>query len=319
VNGGTTGGAGGTSITVSTGAQLTAAVDAHRGVSTPLTVFVDGTITPANSSESDLEIKDNVNLSIIGVGTRGELNGIGFKISGSSNIIIQNLRIHHVTSGQKDAVGIQENSHHIWIDHNEMYNQFQGVGEDDYDGLVDAKSGSQYITVSYNYLHDSWKTSLNGSSDSDSGNRFITYHNNRWINVNSRTPFIRFGEGHIYNNYYEGIASTGINLRMGNQSLVENNHLANSQNVLVACFSPQPGFWNARGNKYENVAWVADSTCLAFGKPVGTPPSDTGEASSTTTYEPRQQHAGYNYTLLPADQVKANVEACAGVGRVNCR
>jgi pectate lyase len=184
---------------------------------------------------------------------------------------------------------------------------------------MDFKSGAQYITVSYNYLHDAWKTSLNGSSDSDSGNRYITYHNNRWVNINSRTPFIRFGEGHIFNNYYDGIVSTGINLRQGNVTLVENNHFANSQNPIVSCFSPNPGFWNTRGNLYQNIRWVADSTCLAFGKPVGTDPNDTSEATPTTTYEPIQRHPGYRYTLLPASQVKANVEACAGVGRVNCR
>ena len=59
-----------------------------------------------------------------------------------------------------------------------------------------------------NYFHDHHKASLVGHSDSnsseDKGKLRITYANNYWKNVGSRTPLIRFGTGHIYNNYYEG-------------------------------------------------------------------------------------------------------------------
>jgi pectate lyase len=47
-----------------------------------------------------------------------------------------------------------------------------------------------------------WKASLVGHSDSnadeDTGKLHVTYANNKWINVNSRTPSIRFGTAHIY-------------------------------------------------------------------------------------------------------------------------
>ncbi len=47
-----------------------------------------------------------------------------------------------------------------------------------------------------------WKASLVGHSDSnaaeDTGKLHITYANNKWINISSRTPSVRFGTAHIY-------------------------------------------------------------------------------------------------------------------------
>lgn len=61
------------------------------------------------------------------------------------------------------------------------------------------------------YFHDHWKASLAGHSDSsttDKGKLRITYANNYWKNVYSRTPLLRFGTAHIYNSYYEGYVLT---------------------------------------------------------------------------------------------------------------
>lgn len=51
----------------------------------------------------------------------------------------------------------------------------------------------------------------------------ITFHNNRFENLNSRVPSMRFGEGHVYNNYYKGILTTAINSRMGAKMRIEHN------------------------------------------------------------------------------------------------
>lgn len=80
---------------------------AKQDSSTPLTIYVDGTITPENTNDSKINVKDVSDVSIIGVGTRGELDGIGIKIWRASNIIIRNLKIHHVDTGDKDAISIE--------------------------------------------------------------------------------------------------------------------------------------------------------------------------------------------------------------------
>ncbi len=290
MNGGTTGGAGGDSVTVSTGTALQDAID-DKG-SQPRTIYVDGTITPGNSSDSKINVKDANDISIIGVGTNGELDGIGIKIWRANNIIIQNLKIHHVDIGDKDGISIEGPSSNIWIDHNEIYNTLNS-DKDHYDGLVDVKKDANYITISYNYLHDSWKTALVGSSDSDDAERKLTYHHNHWENMYSRGPLFRFGEGHLYNNYYNNIIDTGINSRMGAKLRIEHNVFENSKDPIGSWYSDEQGYWDVRNNQFINSTGSQPTT-------------------STTSYTPP-----YSYSLDPVNQVKNHVIANAGVGKLS--
>jgi pectate lyase len=297
MNGGTTGGEGGETITVTTGADLYAALKEKQDSSTPLTIKIDGTITPSNTDESKIDVKDVEDVTLIGVGDGAEFDGIGIKLTRAHNIIIRNLIIHEVDTGDKDGISL-EGSTNVWIDHNEIYGSLD-VDKDYYDGLLDTKRESEYITISYNYLHDSWKTSLHGSSDSDSGNRYITFHHNRYENQYSRVPLFRFGKGHLYNNYYKDILDTGINSRMGALLRIENNHFENAKNPVVSFYSDEIGYWDLRDNLLENVTWEESSDGIIAG--------DSME--STTTYEPP-----YAYSLDDADCVRDIVLAAAGAG-----
>ena len=293
-NGGTTGGEGpnAVTVTVSTGTDLQYAIK-NKDPNRPLKIFINGTITQANSPGlSKIDIKDVDDISIYGVGTNGELNGIGIKVWRANNIIIRNLKIHHVNIGDKDAISIEGPSRNVWVDHNELYNTLD-AHKDYYDGLLDIKGDASYITVSWNYFHDSWKTSLIGSSDSDNHDRKITYHHNYWENVNSRAPLFRFGQGHFFNNYYDQILDTGINARMGARLKIENNHFENSKDPIVSMYSKEEGYWDVSNNKFVNSTGSMPTT-------------------STTSYSPP-----YHYTLTPVDQVKSMVQQGAGVGRIN--
>ena len=90
--------------------------------------------------------------------------------------------------------------------------------KDYYDGLLDVTHACDYVTISNTYLHDHWKASLVGHSDSngdeDKGHLTVTYANNYWKNINSRMPSYRFGTGHIINSYFED-CNDGINTRQG--------------------------------------------------------------------------------------------------------
>lgn len=297
LNGGTTGGAGGETVTVSTGAELYQILKDKRGDDTPLTIVVNGRITPENTGESKIDVKDTRNVTIIGAPGGAEFDGIGIKLNRAHNIIVRNLVIHEVDTGDKDAVSIEGESTNIWIDHNELYASLD-VGKDHYDGLLDTKRGSEYITISYNYLHDSWKASLHGSSDSDEGRRFITFHHNRWENVNSRAPLFRFGEGHLFNNYYYNVIDSGINSRMGARLRIENNHFENSKNPVVSFYSDEIGFWDLEDNFLDGVYWDDNSGPVA------------GDAmTSTVRYQPP-----YSYSLDDISCVRDIVVATAGAG-----
>ncbi|HZG56960.1 MAG TPA: pectate lyase [Paenibacillus sp.] len=292
LNGGTTGGAGGTVVTVTNGVDLQNAIN-NKDPNVPLTIYVQGVITPSNSgSLSKIDVKDADDISILGAGAYGEFNGIGIKITRASNIIIRNLKIHHVNIGDKDGISIEGPANNIWIDHNEVYASLD-VDKDYYDGLIDAKGTSEYITISYNYLHDSWKTSLVGSSDSDNFDRKVTYHHNRFENINSRGPLFRFGQGHIFNNYYYNIIDTGINSRMGAKLRIEHNVFENAKDPIGSWYSSELGYWHVVNNQFINSTGSMPTT-------------------STVDYTPP-----YGYTLDPVEEVKADVIANAGVGKID--
>ena len=312
-----TGGAGGTIVTVDTGKALVEALAAAKSAGTPITVYVKGTITPANTDNAtrSINIKDMNDVSIIGVGTAGEFDGIGIQIERANNVIIRNLKIHDVPKSFGDAIGIQsdqgqDDTSRIWIDHNELHGSLS-VGKDDYDGLIDTRFNAKNITISYNYIHDHYKTMLNGSSDdaSEKGDRYITWHHNYIANVESRTPLFRYGFGHLYNNYFHNITGSAINSRMGAELLVENNVFENVKNPIVSLDSTQKGLWNVRGNEFINVTYspagnlnLAEETTFEI------------EGKSTSTYEVSYDYADH---LMDAADVKNYVLANAGIGKID--
>lgn len=339
LNGGTTGGYGGDVVYVSTGTELQNAINVYNSTSNPTgrasrtsprIIYVIGKITLANSGGLDkIEIKGSSdtslceNLSIIGVGTSGELEGIGIKIWRAKNIIIQNLKIHHVlyNTGEGDAINISGPASNIWIDHCEFYNSIGDldgdgvIGDNDdkdyYDGLLDIKyQGSQYITVSHCIFRDSYKTSLIGYSTSDARDWKTTFYANYYYNCNSRLPLIRGGGIHILNNYYYNNTGSGTNLRCGLTTLIERNYYKDSKDVIGHFYDDPTGYWDlgpgsVDSNYYDNVTW----------SPIG------GDIYSTA-YSTNFQDTGdfgtvpYSYTAKPASDVPTYVLANAGVGKL---
>lgn len=302
---GTTGGQGGTTITCSTAGDIINAIS-NKDKSTPLIIYVNGTGTLSNANSNDeVLIKDKSDISIIGVGTNGELNGIGIRMVRCSNIIIQNMKIHHVlaSTAEGDCISI-ENSSNIWVDHCELYNEYSGneKDKDKYDGLLDCKKDSKNITYSWNYLHDSWKASLCGFSDSDDYDRNITYHHNIFENINSRLPLFRFGHAHIYNNYYSNIYTSGINSRMGAEICIENNIFESVKNPICSLDSKTTGSWNLAGNIFKDCTGSNAS---------GTDISWTPDMKSTTSFRP-----SYNYTLTSTDNLVSVLRNGVGVGKI---
>lgn len=92
---------------------------------------------------------------------------------------------------------------------------------------MDIIRASDWITVSWNYFHDHWKSSLIGNNDQfrdiDFGHLHVTYHHNYWKNAGTRGPAGRFGHQHIYNNLYQDFLYQAIHSRSDNQVLVEGN------------------------------------------------------------------------------------------------
>ena len=86
LNGGTTGGKGGTVVTVTNQADLNTYATAAGKYIIKVSGKID--ITPKG-----LEIRVASDKTIIGVGTTGEISGGGFFLNGVRNVIIRNLKI----------------------------------------------------------------------------------------------------------------------------------------------------------------------------------------------------------------------------------
>ncbi|KAL3465608.1 putative pectate lyase B [Aspergillus heterothallicus] len=218
-NGGTTGGAAGDTVTVSDLDSLTEAAESDE----PLTIIVSGSIS------GSAKIRVASDKTIYGE-SGSSITGIGFYVRRVSNVILRNLKIGQVDADNGDAIGIDASTN-VWVDHCDLSGDLS-AGKDDLDGLLDITHAAEWVTVSNTYFHDHWKGSLIGHSDSnedeDTGHLHITYANNHWYNVNSRTPSVRFGTVHIINNYWDSILTSGVNCRMDAQVLIQSSAFEDS-------------------------------------------------------------------------------------------
>ncbi|MBL7259707.1 pectate lyase family protein [Paractinoplanes lichenicola] len=311
-NGGTTGGNGGSTVRATTGTQIHQALCSRASSSTPITIEVSGTINHGNTTKvsgsscntaaDKIELKEISNVTIIGVGSGAVFDQLGIHIRDSSNIIIQNVTVRNVkksgspTSNGGDAIGMESTVRNVWVDHVTL--EASGGESEGYDGLFDMKDNTQYVTLSYSILRNSGRGGLIGSSESDTSNGFVTFHHNYYSNIDSRTPLLRGGIAHIYNNYYYSLNESGINSRAGARAKVENNYFQNSKDVLGTFYTDAAGTWQTAGNILDNVTWSATSSDH---KPAG--PS---MASTTTVSVP------YSYRLDGASCTPDVVRSTAG-------
>ncbi|KAJ9468894.1 Pectate trisaccharide-lyase [Diplonema papillatum] len=268
-NGGTTGGAGGSSVTVSTGKALHTALCTRAATDTPIIIYVTGTITLSNTEKvsgsscntaaDKIELKGIKNVSIIGKNT-AIFDQIGIHVRDSSNIILQNLHVRNVKkSGEAisnggDAIGMETDVSNVWVDHCTL--EASGGESDGYDGLCDMKAGTKYVTVSYTIFKNSGRGGLVGASDTDLDNGPVTFHHNYYSNIDSRVPLLRGATAHAYNNYYNKINKSGLNSRAGAKIRVERNYFEDVKNPLGTFYTDLMGYWHVIDNVFDDCEWT---------------------------------------------------------------
>ncbi len=313
-NGGTTGGEGGEVVYATTGTAIHEALCNRASSDTPIIIQVEGTINhdnttkvsgdSCNTAADRIELKEISNVTLIGVGDGALFDELGIHIRSSSNIIIQNVHVRNVkksgspTSNGGDAIGLESDVHNVWVDHVTL--EASGGESDGYDALFDMKKDSKYVTLSYSILRNSGRGGLVGSSDSDDNNGPVTFHHNYYENINSRTPLLRHATAHAYNNYYNGLISSGMNPRIGGQIKAENNYFKDSKNPIGTFYTNDMGYWDVSGNVFDDVEWSDDASKM---HPAGPDP-----VSTTSITIP------YDYALDDADCVPEVILATAGAG-----
>ncbi|WP_117210993.1 pectate lyase family protein [Allorhizocola rhizosphaerae] len=314
-NGGTTGGAGGQTVRATTGTAIHAALCNRASSSTPIIIEVSGTINHGNTSKVSgpscntadglIELKQISNVTIVGVGGGAVFDQLGIHIREARNIIIRNVTVRNVkksgspTSNGGDAIGMESDVRNVWVDHVTL--EASGGEAEGFDGLFDMKDNVQYVTLSYSILRNSGRGGLVGSSESDLSNGYITYNNNLYQNIDSRTPLLRGGIAHIYNNHYVGLVESGINSRAGARAKVDNNYFRSSKDVLGTFYTNERGYWQVSGNIFDNVTWSAPGS--------ENYPAGPDVQSNTTVSIP------YSYRLDGAGCVPSIVSQTAGANK----
>ncbi len=188
------------------------------------------------AQQARVRIRVGSNTTIVGVGSQAVIRGAWLDVRGSSgvpasrtNIIIRNTTFRDVydcfptwspTDGALgawnalyDAISLRY-ADHVWVDHNTFEDRdtadsgeptYFGVLYERHDGECDITNESDLVTVSWNRFLNHDKVMLIGSSDNaplDVGKLRVTVHHNLFENLGQRTPRVRYGQVHVYNNYY---------------------------------------------------------------------------------------------------------------------
>ena len=324
-------------------AELLAAL--RRGAASPKIVKLRGTIdmsegvpysnTGDQASRGLIRLPSNTTLIGEGAGA-GIVNG-HIVVAGVSQVIVRNLKIVNPCdvgpvwdpndgalgnwNAAFDAIGVTT-SDHVWIDHNTFTD---GAMTDDklpiengqvkqcHDGAVDITKASDYVTVSYNAFGQHRKNNLIGSSDgdnADTGRLRISFSNNVFRDIVSRAPRVRYGQIHMFNNYFVGSKGNpvypheySIGVGHASQILSHNNvfDIAGAAGIPVRCddvIEPiggtAPGAFKDSGSALNGAALAGCSVPngVAFTAP-------------------------YAYAARPLALVKANALAQAGGGKLS--
>jgi uncharacterized repeat protein (TIGR02543 family) len=295
----TTGGLGGACITISTLAELEAWALSREDNTTPQIVYINGKISAPSTTV--ITVKRGANLSVFGIGTTAELFNVGLNFREYKNLIVRNLKIHEVFY-PNDALTIDE-CQHVWVDHNEFSSKIgAGIGVDTYDGLLDIKNGSRYVTVSWNHFHDHMKNILIGHTDNSGAQATdeqirVTFHHNLFENTDGRNPSLRFGAVHFYNNYLKNITDYGFALRQGAHGLIQNNVYENVRIPITTNKFDGEGFACESGNIFTGTSGANSITQIGC---------DWWTPATLT----------YNYTLDATANVTTVVPQNVGIGKI---
>ncbi len=320
-------------------AQLVNAI--NNGGTNPKIIKVTGTIdmtegvpyanTGDQAIRGAIRLKNNTTLIGSGAGA-GIVNG-HIQLVGVSQIIIRNLKIvapcdvgpvwdpndgaNGAWNSAYDAIGVS-GSDHIWIDHNtftdapmtdNLLPTENGQLKQCHDGAVDITNASDFVTVSYNVFGEHHKNNLIGSGDgatADEGKLRVTFSNNVFRNVSSRAPRVRYGQVHLFNNYFTGSRDAAVYANLYSIGAGFNSRILSNANVFEitgaqGCSSIVVNPGGAATGTFKDSGSLLNGTLLAG-----------CTINNNVTWTPP-----YTYSVRPVSLVKANALAQAGAGKLS--
>lgn len=350
-NGGTTGGAAAPATAiylVNTPSQMLAALSAQGNNAKIIKLYgtVDmtasdngGPFTSHDDQTLRSKIKLGSNTTLIGMSSDTRLVNASISITGVQNVIVRNLNIvnpcdvgplwdpNDGSSGnwnsEFDSVTIS-GSKNVWVDHNVFTDAPKtddtlpienGKIKQCHDGALDVKNGSDYVTISNNRFELHQKNNLVGSSDSttsDNGHLTVTFNNNHFLHVGERSPRVRFGMVHLYNNYFEGSRSHtvyphkySVGVAYLAKIISENNAFDIAGATTCTNILTNPGTSTKTGA-------ISDSGSLLNGAALDV----AGKCSFSNAVG---WTLPYSVQLLPASDVRQSVLSNAGTGKLTVK
>ena len=263
--------AAGTGYTIE--AYLAAYDPATWGRRLPSGPLENARVAAHTKQQNRIRVNLTSNTTLVGLGTDARIVGAHDRVNNIQNVIVRNITFDDAfdcfpqwdpTDGARgnwnssyDNISLT-GATNVWINHNTFTD---GEHPDSaqpvyfgrpfviHDGELDITNASDLATVSWNYFAEHDKVMLIGSSDSataDVGRLRVTVHHNVFDSSVQRTPRVRFGLVHVYNNYYVVKSATysyswGVGVQ--SQIVAENNFFVTDQPVdpsrFISRFSGQ--------------------------------------------------------------------------------
>jgi pectate lyase len=247
VNGTTTGGAGGQTVTVTSFAAFKSAVAGNS----PKIVYVSGTISGAGYDP----VYVGSNTTLLGK-TGAVLQGMNLFLFTVNNIIIQNITFKNYQT--ECGIYVKFQSTHVWVDHCD-FSTDKAHGWDYWGKDIGVAEGSDFVTISWNRFHDTNLSLLIGSVTSDAvaantGKLHVTLHHNYWYNVSEREPTLVFGSIHMYNNYHLNNSGYSIGARYNGTVRTDNEYFSGcAKPITTNLDGDPPGYVSGKStNVYLN-------------------------------------------------------------------
>lgn len=275
--GGTTGGAAGPVVTVTTLSDL----KYYAGQTAPYVIQISGSIV--SLTPGTITVKSHKTL--LGLGNDAAIINQGLNLNGVHNIVIKNLTLRDYYRmgdydgklNDYDAIALR-NSHHVWIDHCHL----SRAG----DGLLDMTYESGYVTVSWTIFSHHNKTAIANGPSSGTPPGTYTFHHCWFDNTTQRNVTAEWSDVHAFNCYLLGTRSYGMLPRSQTRMRLENLYFQQGKDA----------YYETSGGLVEAMGCILDSM--------------TGRSiASGNDFSPP-----YSYPLDPAADVPTLVKSKAGPG-----
>lgn len=292
----------------------------------------------ANRQRGQCMVTVGSNKTIVGGGGGAIIRGGGLTVHGK-NVVIRNITFEDAIdffprwdpqdfggdwNADYDSVELS-GAQNVWIDHCTFISRLPDGRKNSllknkdgkiakvfrHDGLLDIVRGSDFITVSYNVFANHNKAILVGAKDFSNLDTFrlnVTFHHNWFIHCLSRSPRVRYGKVHLYNNLYEGKMNHAVEAGFAARILSEANFFTDTVPTSQLARSVAVG---DPGRLADRLSLYRDSQAKKV-RPVNLSAEAVPPIDDKISWNPAKI---YEYQLDPADAAAQLVRQFAGAGK----